>query len=101
MKLQWSGRSGDEVSWLFMQVIIEVAVSLILCLWAALIVPGTFLPILPDSKENRFVYLVLTGHNLLDINIHTYIHSTILPLQCPMQLNVLRIGRQILLASHF
>jgi hypothetical protein len=75
MKLQWSGRSGDEVSWLFMQVIIEVAVSLILCLWAALIVPGTFLPILPDSKENRFVYLVLNGHNLLYINIHTYIHT--------------------------
>lgn len=101
MKLQWSGRSGDEVSWLFMQVIIEVAVSLILCLWAALIVPGTFLPILPDSKENRFVYLVLNGHNLLDVNVHTYIQSTILRPQCPMQLNVLRIGRQVLLASHF
>ena len=54
-----------------MQVIIEVAVSLILCLWAALIVPGTFLPILPDSKENRFVYLVFNGHNLLDIYTHT------------------------------
>ena len=69
MKLRWSGTSGDEVSWLFMQVIIEVAVSLILRLWAALIVPGTFPPILPDSKENRFVYLVLNG--LIYVHTHT------------------------------
>ncbi|KAH9565098.1 hypothetical protein CY35_04G059500 [Sphagnum magellanicum] len=39
------------------QVWIEVLISLVLCLWAALTVPGTFLPILPDSKENRVVAL--------------------------------------------
>ncbi|KAH8964260.1 hypothetical protein BDL97_04G056800 [Sphagnum fallax] len=39
------------------QVWIEVLISLVLCLWAALRVPGTFLPILPDSKENRVVAL--------------------------------------------
>jgi len=47
----------EEFTYPPFQVIIEVAVSLILCLWAALIVPGTFLPILPDSKENRVVAL--------------------------------------------
>lgn len=35
------------------QVLVEVALSLVLCLWAALKVPGSFLPILPDAKENR------------------------------------------------
>lgn len=36
-----------------LQVLVEVALSLVLCLWAALKVPGPFLPILPDAKENR------------------------------------------------
>ena len=103
MKLEWSSKSGDEVFWLFMQVIIEVAINLLLCLWATLIVLGTFLSILHGSKENRFVYLILNDHNILDIYIYiyTYIHSTIMPLRSPMLLNMLRIGWQILLASHF
>lgn len=77
MKLEWSSKSGDEVFWLFMQVIIEVAINLLLCLWATLIVLGTFLSILHGSKENRFVYLILNGHNILDIYIYIYIRTYI------------------------
>lgn len=36
------------------QVVVEVAVSLLLFLWAALKVPGSFLPILPDAEANRW-----------------------------------------------
>ena len=77
MKLEWSSKSGDEVFWLFMQVIIEVAINLLLCLWATLIVLGTFLSILHGSKENRFVYLILNDHNILDIYIYIYVHTYI------------------------
>eukprot|EP00249_Psilotum_nudum_P034610 c53882_g1_i1 orf=365-718(-) len=39
------------------QVFVEIVISLLLCFWAALRVPGAFLPILPDSKENAVVHL--------------------------------------------
>lgn len=39
------------------QVVVEVAVSLLLFLWAALKVPGSFLPILPDAEANRVTML--------------------------------------------
>ncbi|BBN08454.1 membrane magnesium transporter 1 [Marchantia polymorpha subsp. ruderalis] len=51
-----------------LQVLVEVAVSLGLCFWAALRVPGTFLPILPDSKENRVVML----HSNLDFMVFNH-----------------------------
>lgn len=35
------------------QVIGELILGLVLCLWAGLTVPGKFLSILPDSDENR------------------------------------------------
>ncbi|KAJ7548426.1 hypothetical protein O6H91_07G011600 [Diphasiastrum complanatum] len=35
------------------QVLLELLVSLGLCFWAALRVPGSFLPILLDAQENR------------------------------------------------
>lgn len=37
-----------------MQVVLEVLVGLLLCLWAGLTVPGKFLSILPYSEENRY-----------------------------------------------
>ncbi|KAG0555789.1 hypothetical protein KC19_11G002900 [Ceratodon purpureus] len=43
------------------QVLVEVALSLALCFWAALKVPGAFLPILPDAKENRVTKLPVNG----------------------------------------
>ncbi|CAM6117340.1 unnamed protein product [Calypogeia fissa] len=48
---------GEEFSFAPPQVLAEVFLSVLLCFWAALRVPGTFLPILPDSKENRVVAL--------------------------------------------
>ncbi|CAK9160773.1 unnamed protein product [Ilex paraguariensis] len=38
-------------------VVLELIFGLILCVWAALTVPGKFLSILPDSDENRVVAL--------------------------------------------
>jgi len=39
------------------EVLFEIFIGLALCFWAALRVPGKYLPILPDSKENRLVSL--------------------------------------------
>jgi len=36
-----------------LQVVIEVTLGLVLCMWAALTVPGKFLSIHPHSEENR------------------------------------------------
>ncbi|XP_051131022.1 membrane magnesium transporter [Andrographis paniculata] len=38
-------------------VVIELIAGLVLCMWAALTVPGKFLSILPHSDENRVVSL--------------------------------------------
>ncbi|RAL38087.1 unnamed protein product [Cuscuta campestris] len=38
-------------------VVMELILGLVLCLWAALIVPGNFLSIHPQSDENRVVAL--------------------------------------------
>ncbi|KAH7424442.1 hypothetical protein KP509_11G008900 [Ceratopteris richardii] len=38
-------------------VIIEICISLVLCFWAALRVPGQFLPVLPDLEEDRLAQL--------------------------------------------
>ncbi|PKI65128.1 membrane magnesium transporter [Punica granatum] len=35
----------------------ELVIGLVLCMWAALTVPGKFLSIHPDSEENRIVSL--------------------------------------------
>lgn len=43
----------EEFTFPSAQVVFEVALSLVLCLWAALKIPGSFLPILSDAKENR------------------------------------------------
>ncbi|RYR74444.1 hypothetical protein Ahy_A02g009166 isoform B [Arachis hypogaea] len=39
------------------QVVTELSLGLVLCMWAALTVPGKFLSIHPDSEENRIVSL--------------------------------------------
>ncbi|CAH9062983.1 unnamed protein product [Cuscuta epithymum] len=38
-------------------VVIKLIIGLVLCMWAALIVPGKFLSIHPQSDENRVVAL--------------------------------------------
>jgi hypothetical protein len=42
-----------------MQVVVELIVGLVLCMWAALTVPGNFLSIHPHSDENRLLFLSL------------------------------------------
>lgn len=39
-----------------MQVVIELLVGFVLCMWAGLTVPGKFLSILPYSEENRYIH---------------------------------------------
>lgn len=40
------------------QVVIELLLGLVLCMWAALTVPGKFLSIHPESEDNRYAGLV-------------------------------------------
>ncbi|KAL6987370.1 hypothetical protein U1Q18_013119, partial [Sarracenia purpurea var. burkii] len=40
-----------------LNVVVELILGLVLCMWAALTVPGKFLSILPHSEENRIVSL--------------------------------------------
>ncbi|GER54292.1 membrane magnesium transporter [Striga asiatica] len=47
----------DEFSGPPINVVIELIGGLLLCMWAALTVPGKFLSILPHSDENRVVSL--------------------------------------------
>ncbi|XP_061345799.1 membrane magnesium transporter-like [Gastrolobium bilobum] len=47
----------EEFSGAPFNVVIELSLGLLLCLWAALTVPGNFLSIHPDSEENRIVSL--------------------------------------------
>ncbi|KAI4349123.1 hypothetical protein L6164_009759 [Bauhinia variegata] len=47
----------EEFSGAPMNVVLEVFGGLVLCMWAALTVPGKYLSIHPDSEENRIVSL--------------------------------------------
>ncbi|KAJ6913653.1 membrane magnesium transporter-like [Populus alba x Populus x berolinensis] len=47
----------DEFSGPPFSVVVELIVGLVLCMWAALTVPGNFLSIHPHSDENRMVSL--------------------------------------------
>ncbi|KAI5084681.1 hypothetical protein GOP47_0000850 [Adiantum capillus-veneris] len=47
----------EEFLWPPFQVVTEICVSLALCFWAALRVPGQFLPILPDLEGDRLTHL--------------------------------------------
>ncbi|XP_010260683.1 PREDICTED: membrane magnesium transporter [Nelumbo nucifera] len=47
----------EEFSGLPMNVVGELLLGLVFCMWAALTVPGKFLSILPYSEENRIVSL--------------------------------------------
>ncbi|KAK3445397.1 hypothetical protein EUGRSUZ_A01688, partial [Eucalyptus grandis] len=47
----------EEFSGPPLNVVAESLVGLVLCMWAALTVPGKFLSIHPDSEENRIVSL--------------------------------------------
>eukprot|EP00252_Welwitschia_mirabilis_P015484 TRINITY_DN34035_c0_g1_i1.p1 TRINITY_DN34035_c0_g1~~TRINITY_DN34035_c0_g1_i1.p1 ORF type:complete len:113 (+),score=16.48 TRINITY_DN34035_c0_g1_i1:221-559(+) len=52
LKIQEQQFSGPPV-----EVVFQLLVGLGFCLWAALRVPGNYLPILSQSKENRLVRL--------------------------------------------
>ncbi|CAN1143120.1 Membrane magnesium transporter [Linum perenne] len=45
----------EEFSGPTMDVVLEVIVGLLLCMWASLTVPGKFLSVHPHSDENRYV----------------------------------------------
>ncbi|XWS55853.1 hypothetical protein CRYUN_Cryun09bG0035500 [Craigia yunnanensis] len=45
----------EEFSGPPMNVVLELLLGFVLCIWAALTVPGNFLSIHPDSEENRYV----------------------------------------------
>ncbi|XP_019167750.1 membrane magnesium transporter [Ipomoea triloba] len=47
----------EEFSGPPINVVMELIIGLVLCIWAALIVPGKFLSIHPQSEENRVVAL--------------------------------------------
>ncbi|PSS04594.1 Membrane magnesium transporter like [Actinidia chinensis var. chinensis] len=47
----------EEFSGPPMNVVVELILGLVFCMWAALSVPGKFLSILPHSEENRVVSL--------------------------------------------
>jgi len=42
------------------QVVVELLLGLVFCMWAALTVPGKFLSIQPHSEENRYCYAFLS-----------------------------------------
>ncbi|KAK4765806.1 hypothetical protein SAY87_007448 [Trapa incisa] len=60
----------------------ELVVGLILCMWAALTVPGKFLSIHPDSEENRIVSLPEN----LDFMIFNH-RGRVFPSQVDLKLN--------------
>lgn len=45
-----------------LQVVVELLLGLVLCMWAALTVPGKFLSIHPHSDENRYCWLSFCLH---------------------------------------
>ncbi|KAI4300304.1 hypothetical protein L6164_033696 [Bauhinia variegata] len=47
----------EEFSGPPLNVVLELFAGLVLCMWAALTVPGKYLSIHPDSEENRIVSL--------------------------------------------
>ncbi|KAH7553553.1 hypothetical protein JRO89_XS12G0025700 [Xanthoceras sorbifolium] len=49
----------EEFSGPPMNVVVELLLGLVLCMWAALTVPGKFLSIKPDTDENRCLYALL------------------------------------------
>ncbi|CAN1274675.1 Membrane magnesium transporter [Linum perenne] len=51
----------EEFSGPPMDVMLELLVGLLLCIWAALAVPGKFLAIHPHSDENRYDPLFHNG----------------------------------------
>ncbi|KAL0338481.1 UNVERIFIED_CONTAM: Membrane magnesium transporter [Sesamum angustifolium] len=52
--------TGEEFSGPPINVLVELIAGLVLCLWAALTVPGKFFSILPHSDENRGADIQLT-----------------------------------------
>ncbi|MCO5577114.1 hypothetical protein L7F22_030937 [Adiantum nelumboides] len=53
----------EEFFWPPFQVVMEICVSLVLCFWAALRVPGQFLPILPDLEGDRDSQFYASGQD--------------------------------------
>lgn len=73
------------ILFLEIQVVIELLLGLVLCMWAALTVPGKFLSIHPDSEENRYADLV---------SLSSYMSNTIAPIMpflLPHKLRILQL----------
>ncbi|CAN4117105.1 unnamed protein product [Withania somnifera] len=71
----------EEFSGPPINVVIELIVSLVLCLWAAMAAPGNFKSIHPQSEENRVVALPAN----LDFMIFNH-RGKILPLETKLKL---------------
>jgi hypothetical protein len=52
------------------QVVAELLLGLVFCMWAALTVPGKFLSILPHSEQNRYCYTFLSvSSNFFELDL--------------------------------
>ncbi|TMW91540.1 membrane magnesium transporter [Solanum lycopersicum] len=71
----------EEFSGPPIDVVIELIVSLVLCLWAAMAAPGNFKSIHPQSEENRVVALPAN----LDFMIFNH-RGKIFPLETDLKL---------------
>ncbi|CAI0432497.1 unnamed protein product [Linum tenue] len=70
-----------------MQVVLELLVGLLFCMWAALTVPGKFLSVHPHSDENRYVSLCVRLrysqiYCVVDFTGNTYVTLVRLTVSC-------------------
>lgn len=71
----------EEFSGPPMNVVFELLLGFVFCIWAALTVPGKFLSIHPDSEENRIVSLPA------NLDFMTFNHrGRVFPLEMDMKL---------------
>ncbi|CAI0432629.1 unnamed protein product [Linum tenue] len=77
----------EEFSGPPMEVVLELLVGLLFCMWAALTVPGKFLSVHPHSDENRYVSLCVRLiysqiYCLVDFTGNTYVTLVRLTVSC-------------------
>nr|GMC48787.1 membrane magnesium transporter [Ipomoea batatas] len=63
----------EEFSGPPINVVMELIIGLVLCIWAALIVPGKFLSIHPQSEENRWLYGVDNRVSIVAYGLHLFV----------------------------
>ncbi|XP_072975286.1 membrane magnesium transporter-like isoform X1 [Typha angustifolia] len=59
----------EEFSGPPMNVVVELLLGLVLCMWAGLAVPSKFHSVLPDSDENR-VFVPANGKSKVHLNLN-------------------------------